>query len=178
MDFIDSQTFLNLKKAFESELITSSNYAIYARKAREDGYIEIGNTFEVLSHFEIEHATTWLKILNNGGLPDTSQNLKQSYEAERTDAEKYQEYATVARDEGYHEIGALFDGVANIEMNHDTILNNYEEDIEQNTLFCKNSSPLWICTVCGNIIGGVCAPVVCPICGVSQNYYQVYNYEI
>lgn len=87
----------------------------------------------------------------------------------------YRQYAEVAREEGYDNIAALFDGVANIELNHDVIFQNFADDIQKNQVFCKPTEVLWICINCGNIMGGLCAPAICPICGFPQGYYQVYD---
>lgn len=179
MDFQQSKTYLNLQKALEDELITCSKYQIYSIKAIQDGYIQVGIIFDTFSKFEREHAITWLKLLNNGSIPDTLQNLIESSENELYEADKvYKEFANTAREEGYNDIASLFDGIANIEMNHDTVFQTLADNIQTNTMFCKNEIKLWICTVCGNIIGGTCAPEICPICGFPQNYYQIYNLEL
>ncbi len=55
MNFERSETYANLKKAFQGETSASGKYAIYARKAWEDGYRQIGNIFDETSGNEREH---------------------------------------------------------------------------------------------------------------------------
>ncbi|WMJ89618.1 rubrerythrin family protein [Anaerocolumna sp. MB42-C2] len=176
MDFQQSKTFINLQSAFEGELISSSKYEIYGIRARQDDYQQIAYAFDVISRYEREHAVIWLKLLNNGEIPNTLQNLIESSEDEANKGNNiYREYAQTAREEGYNSIGALFDGVANIELNNEVIFRTFAEDIENNQVFCKPQEVLWVCINCGNIMGGLCAPAICPICGFPQGYYQVYD---
>jgi rubrerythrin len=176
MDFQQSRTFINLQSAFEGELISSSKYEIYGIRAREQDYQQIGYAFDVISGYEREHARIWLRLLNDGVIPDTLTNLLEGAEAEgRKGNNIYREYAETAREEGFAAIGALFDGVANIELNSEVIFRTFADDIQNNQVFCKPQSVLWVCINCGNILGGVCAPEICPICGFPQGYYQVYD---
>ncbi len=178
MDFQQSRTFINLQNAFEGELVSSTKYEIYGIRAREEGYQQIGNTFDIISKFEREHAVIWLRLLNSGELPNTLQNLIEgANEQSERGNNIYREYAEIAREEGYNSIGALFDGVANIELNSEVIFQTFADDIVTNQVFCKDREVLWICLKCGNILGGLCAPEICPICGYPQGYYQVYDTE-
>lgn len=176
MDFQQSRTYINLQSAFEGELISSTKYEIYGIRAREQDYQQIGYAFDVISGYEREHARIWLRLLNGGVLPDTLTNLLDGAEEEgRKGNNIYRDYAETAREEGFDAIGALFDGVANIELNSEVIFRNFADDIQNNQVFCKTQSVLWVCINCGNILGGLCAPTICPICGFPQGYYQVYD---
>jgi rubrerythrin len=94
MDFERSQTYENLKKAFQGETGASGKYAIYARKAWEDGYQQIGNIFESTSGNEREHAEIWLKAMNGGEVPSTLDNLKEAASGESYEwHEMYREFA-------------------------------------------------------------------------------------
>lgn len=87
----------------------------------------------------------------------------------------YREYARIANEEGYANIEALFNGVANIDLNHGLQLDVQYNDVIRNQVFCKPRETLWICMQCGNILSGLCAPEICPVCGFPQGYYRVYN---
>ncbi|WFR56191.1 rubrerythrin family protein [Anaerocolumna sp. AGMB13025] len=176
MDFQQSRTFINLQSAFEGELISSSKYEIYGIRAREEDYQQIGYTFDVISHYQREHARIWWRLLNNGVLPNTLTNLLEAADAEDVRGNSiYRDYADIAREEGYDSIASLFDGVANIELNSEVIFRTFADEIQTNQVFCKNEEVLWVCINCGNILGGLCAPAICPICGFPQGYYQVYD---
>jgi rubrerythrin len=176
MEFNQSRTYKNLQDAFEGELKTSTLYEIYGIRARQENYIQISDVYDLISGFEREHAIIWYKLLNEGMLPNTLQNLTSSALTEEDKGNNlYREYANTAREEGYDAIAALFDGVANIELNHDVVFQNFADNIVNGEVFCKPREVLWICINCGNIMGGSCAPVICPICGFPQGYYQVYD---
>lgn len=180
MDFEKSQTYANIKKASEFELMSSTRYRIYADTARQEEFMQIGNVFDTTARNELEHARIWLRRLNNGVLPSTQENLKYSIGTEMIMAnEMYREYAKVAREEGFDDIAALFNGIANIEYNHDSEFQVISDNMENNQVFCKEEETLWICMACGNILSGDCAPQICPVCGLPQGYYQVFvNYNI
>lgn len=176
MDFQQSKTFINLQNAFIGETVSSTKYSIYSIKARQEGYIEISNWYDSLSGFEREHATVWLKLLNNGAVPTTLDNLNETTQTEgNTGNSIYRDYASTAREEGFDNIASLFEGVANIELAHETEAHTFASDIQSDQVFCKPEAQLWICLNCGNILGGDCAPEICPICGFPQGYYQIYN---
>ena len=174
MSFEDSKTYQNLKKAFEGETKASGKYAIYARKAREDGYQQIGNIFEETSGNEREHAEIWLKLLNGGELPPTLENLKAASDGEHYEwTEMYPQFADTARQEGYLEIADLFEGVAKIENHHGSRFGKLARNIEHGMVFCKNREVVWVCLNCGNLIWGECAPEVCPVCAYPRGYYEL-----
>lgn len=174
MDFQQSKTYQNLRKAYERELMVSTLYDIFADKARQDGFIEIGFNFDTITRNEKEHARTFLRNLNSGTLPTTEQNLINSANYETETGSLYRDYATVAKDEGYTDLAALFNGVANIELNHNLLLSSEHDNVVREEVFCKPGETLWICLQCGNIMSGTCAPAICPVCGFPQGYYKVY----
>ncbi len=174
MDFKSSKTFKNLQNALEGELKASTRYEIYSQKARDDGFEQIGNIFEETSHNEKEHAEIWLKIIDNGEIPYTLDNLKDAYGGETHEwTNMYPEYARTARAEGFNEVANLFERVANIERHHDFRFRELAKNIENGAVFCKRVENLWICLNCGNIVHGKCAPRKCPVCGYPQAYYEL-----
>ncbi len=174
MDFRSSKTFQNLLNAVNGELKASTKYEIYSSKAREDGFEQIGNIFEETSHNEKEHAEIWLKILNNGEIPYTLDNLKDAYSGESHEwTSMYPEYARIAREEGFNEIAFLFDGIANIERHHNFRFRELAKNIKNGEVFCKPVENLWICLNCGNIVRGKCAPKKCPVCGYPQAFFEL-----
>ena len=69
MELQHSQTWKNLQTAFSGELHACAKYKIYALRAREDGYEQMGNIFDETSRNEQEHAEIWLKHLSGGEVP-------------------------------------------------------------------------------------------------------------
>lgn len=174
MEFRRSKTYNNLLTAFDGELIASSKYKIYGKKAHEDGYEQISNIFDETSRNERKHAEIWLKCLRCGEISSTYENLKDAAANESREATKmYRNFANVARGEGYVEIAELFDGVANIEGNHEERFKKLAKNIKKDTVFCKKSKVVWICTNCGHVEYNDCAPHKCPICGFPQSYFEL-----
>jgi rubrerythrin len=176
MEFQQSKTYQNLLTAFNWELTVSTEYSIYADKARADGFIEIGNIFDITSRNEKEHARIWLRNLNSGIIPSTADNLNHCAQLEdQSGNHMYRDFAKTARDEGYDNLAALFNGVANIELNHNQRFLRLSSDVTRDEVFCKEQENLWICMQCGNVMSGICAPEVCPVCGFPQSYYRLYE---
>ncbi len=174
IDFKQSKTYKNLQKAFEGELKASSKYLMYGAKAKEDGYQQIGNIYEETAGNEREHAEIWFKLLNNGKMPSTLENLEESYGEESYEwTNMYVEYANIARSEGYTDIANLFNQVGHIEMHHDYRFDKLAENIRKNQVFSKNNKVAWVCLSCGNLVLSECAPEICPVCGYPKGYYQL-----
>lgn len=173
MDFSESRTYKNLMSALQYELTTKALYDIYAIQAKDEQYIEIGRIYEVFSGNNLQHARIWLRLLNGGSIPSTLNNLRSSIKNINTNI--YSEYAIVAREEGYDEISSLFSGVGIIDANEDLTFETLAQEIETNQVFCKPVETLWICLSCGNILSGLCAPEICPVCSFPQGYYKVYD---
>lgn len=179
MDFQQSKTYQNVLNAYNIEAEINTRYQIYADQARLEGYIEIAALYEVTARNDKEHARIWMRQLNQGVIPDTQQNLQSSYDiASNLGNSLYREYARIARDEGYNDIASLFNGIANIELNHDLNFRTFYERLIRGELYCQPTESLWICMQCGNIMSGLCAPEICPVCSFPQGYYRLYNNEI
>lgn len=176
MDFLESRTYTNLGIAYNAEAIASTRDRIFADMARLEGFIEIGNVYDVTSQYNKEHARIWLRQLNQGVLPNTEEALQQSRDNELNLANNlYQDFARIAREEGFMDIAALFAGIANINYQLGTTFSRLYENVVQNEVFCKPAETLWICMQCGNIMSGECAPLICPVCGFPQGYYRLYD---
>ena len=180
MDFQQSQTYKNLQTAYDWEVSVSTTYSIYGDTARQEGYIQIGDIFDRVVRNEKEHARIWLRQINDGTLPNTEESLQRCAQMELYSGnEMYRDFARVAIAEVYNDLAALFNGVANIELNHNSIFTRYLNDIQTNQVFCKDQqTTLWVCMQCGNILSGLCAPEICPVCGFPQGYYRLYDSNI
>ncbi|CUH92191.1 rubrerythrin family protein [Herbinix luporum] len=178
MEFQQSRTYANLQNAYEMELMQSTLYSIYGDIARQEGYRQIGNIYDIFQRNNKEHAIIWLRRLNEGSLPTTADTLSTSANVENYKGNQlYREYANIASEEGYNDIANLFNGIANIDLNHGLQLETQYSDVVRGEVFCKPQAQLWICMQCGNIMNGLCAPEICPVCGFPQGYYRLYGTE-
>ena len=71
-----TQTEKNLQTAFAGESQAHTKYLYYASKAKKDGYVQMGDIFEETARNEKEHAKIWFKLLHDGAIPSTEENLK------------------------------------------------------------------------------------------------------
>src|SRR5690554_542273 len=119
MELKGSRTEKNLMTAFAGECQARTKYSFYASQAKKEGFVQIANFFEETSENEKEHAKIWFKLLHDG-IPTTAQNLMDGIAGENYEwTEMYAEFAKVAREEGFNKIAFLFEGVANIEKDHE-----------------------------------------------------------
>jgi rubrerythrin len=175
MEFKDSKTYQNLQAALNRELTSSAKYRIYAKKARKDGFWQIGDLFDETARNEQEHGEVLMKLLHGGALLSTSDNLRDAISRENYEWNTmYQQFADVARQEGYSEIAEKFEDIARIENNHDGRFEALVWNIEANRAFCRENEAAWVCNICGNLVWDRCAPDPCPVCGCSQGHYQMY----
>lgn len=173
MDLKGTKTEANLMAAFAGESEARNKYTYYAGKAKKDGYVQIANIFEETAANEKEHAKLWFKLLK-GGVPDTATNLKDAATGEHYEwTEMYPTFAKEAREEGFDEIAALFEGVAAIEKEHEERYKKLLENVEGGLVFSKDGDRIWQCLNCGHICVGPAAPEVCPVCAHPKSYFQV-----
>lgn len=174
LDFQQSKTYINLQNALQNELQTNAKMQLFRKKAEQDQLLECRFIFDTAAR-NGEFISERLRRILYGGDPSTLENLLEaSDDVENAEKNIYREYSRIAIEEGYTDIASLFNGIGNIKLNHNVTFHNAANDIQKNELFCKQTENLWICLGCGNIISGVCAPEICPICGYPQGYYQLY----
>ena len=172
MELKGSRTEQNLIAAFAGESEARNKYTYYASKARKEGYIQIANLFEETAANEKEHAKLWFKLIH--GIGTTEENLKDAAAGEHYEwTETYATFAKEAREEGFTQIAAMFEGVAKIEKEHEERYLKLLENVEKGLVFSKDGDTIWVCTNCGHIHIGKTAPQVCPVCAHPQGYFEV-----
>jgi len=174
MNLEGSKTLENLKVAFAGESQARNKYSYYASQAKKDGYEQIAAIFEETANNEKEHAKLWFKYMNGGAVPKTMDNLKDAAAGENYEwTEMYAEFAKTAREEGFMEIAAKFELVAKIEKEHEERYLTLLKNVEDNKVFEKSESKLWICRNCGHVYVGTKALELCPVCAHPKSYMEV-----
>jgi rubrerythrin len=172
MELKGSKTEANLKVAFMGESMARNKYTYFASKAKKDGYVQIANLFEETADNEKEHAKMWFKLLS--GIGTTSDNLAAAAEGEHEEwTAMYVEFARIAKEEGFSEIAALFDGVAAVEKEHEERYRKLLENVKGDGVFSRDGDVVWQCLNCGHIHTGAKAPELCPVCAHPQAYFAV-----
>ncbi len=173
MQLKGTKTEKNLQTAFAGESQARNKYTYYASKAKKDGYEQIAAIFEETANNEKEHAKMWFKLLN-GGIPDTVANLADAAAGENYEwTDMYATFAKEAREEGFDQIAAMFEGVAAIEKTHEERYRKLLANIEGGVVFSRDGDMIWECRNCGHIHIGNKAPEVCPVCAHPRAYFQL-----
>ena len=171
-DLKGTRTEQNLWAAFAGESQARNKYTYFASKAKKEGYVQIAKLFEETANNEKEHAKIWFKLLN--GIGDTAANLKAAAEGENYEwTDMYATFAKEAREEGFVEIAALFEGVAKIEKEHEERYLKLLANVEGGLVFSREGDMIWQCSNCGHIVVGKQAPELCPICAHPQAYFEI-----
>ena len=174
MELKGSRTEANLMTAFAGESQARNKYSYYASKAKKDGYVQIAQIFEETANNEKEHAKIWFKLLHDGGVPTTVENLKDAAAGENYEwTEMYAEFAKVAKEEGFDHIASLFEMVAKIEKDHEERYKKLLANIEGGLVFSRDGDMMWICSNCGHVHIGKEAPELCPVCAHPKAYFMV-----
>ncbi len=174
MELKGSKTEQNLMAAFAGESQARNKYTYYASKAKKDGFEQIAAIFEETANNEKEHAKLWFKLLHGGEIPNTLNNLEDAASGENYEwTDMYDNFAKIAKEEGFDHIAFLFDGVAKIEKEHETRYRALIENIKTEQVFNKPQEEMWICRNCGHIHFGKNAPKICPVCAHPQSFFEL-----
>jgi rubrerythrin len=169
-----TKTEKNLMEAFAGESQARNKYTYFASKAKKEGYEQIAAIFEETANNEKEHAKIWFKLLNDGSVPSTVENLKAAAAGENYEwTDMYERMAKEAREEGFDRIAYLFEAVGKIEKEHEERYKKLLANIEGELVFSKDGDKIWICRNCGHVVIGQSAPEVCPVCSHPQAYFEV-----
>lgn len=185
-----TKTEQNLLKAFAGESQARTRYVFFAKKAREEGYMQIADIFEETAMNEKYHAEAFFKFLEGGDLEinaaypagkigTTLENLKAAAMGENEEhTELYPHFAKVAKEEGFDKVAATFNFVAKVEKEHEERYNKLADNIEKSKVFKKDSKTKWKCGKCGYVHEGNEAPNICPSCKYDKENFEVkaYNY--
>jgi len=169
-----SKTEANLATAFAGESQARNKYTYFASQAKKEGFEQIADIFTETAENEKEHAKMWFKLLHDGGVPKTAENLKAAASGENYEwTEMYADFAKVAREEGFNDIAEAFDGVAVIEKEHEERFLKLLKNLENGSIYKKGDTVMWKCRNCGHIHVAKVAPDKCPVCVHPQAYFEV-----
>ncbi|MBE7030987.1 MAG: rubrerythrin family protein [Ruminococcaceae bacterium] len=190
MNLADSQTKINLMRAFAGESQARNRYNMAASKARKDGFYTIAEVFDYTAKQEQAHATVFYNHLKE--VVDTNFTMDASYPvniydttldylkaAQHNEYEEWQDayktFGDIAKEEGFTAISNSFYMIAGIEKVHGDRFGKFAEDLQNGTLYKKEEGTIWICTNCGYLHTGAEAPGLCPVCSHAQGYFLPYS---
>ena len=188
MDFINSQTRLNLARSFAGEAQARTRYTVYADQARKEGLEWVARIFEETAANEAVHAEEFLERLQklggtadnielNAGYPfrlgNTRENLVFAADGELEEhTGAYPGFAEMARREGFDEAARLWMRIATIEgVHHNTFL-SLADQLAGDTLTRKDEPITWKCLNCGYTYSSAQAAESCPVCGKGPGWQE------
>lgn len=172
-DLKGTKTEKNLWEAFSGESQARNKYTFFAKIAKKEGYEQIAAFFLETAENEKEHAKLHFKKLN--GIGTTIQNLKEAASGENYEwTDMYPRMAKEAQEEGFDEIAAMFEGIAEVEARHETRYKKLLANVENKTVFKKDKKTYWKCRNCGYIHEGKEAVEICPVCQHKKPYFELW----
>jgi rubrerythrin len=186
VELMESQTARNLLKAFAGESQARNRYTFAASVARKEGLEHVAAVFLETAENEKEHAKLFYKHLAplapldleiTASYPvvagDTAAQLKAAVAGEKEEwTTVYQDFAKVAREEGFDAAARAFEWIAKVEKEHEGRLKRLLEHVVNGTVFQRGEKIYWRCRNCGHIHEGTAAPKVCPVCQHPQAYFE------
>lgn len=184
--FEQSQTSLNLMRAFAGESQARNRYTFAAGQADKQHLHVVAGAFRFTADQEKEHAEVFYGLLAglngetlrvDGGYPvnlstSVGDLLRDARHNETEEWEKvYPDFARVARDEGFTRIGDVFANIAQIERTHAVRFGQFANAIESDALFRADEPVAWLCLNCGHIHIGAEPPKACTVCQHDQGYF-------
>jgi len=180
-----TKTERNLLTAFAGESQARNRYNYFAGQARKDGFVQIADIFEETANQEREHAKRFFKFLEGGSVEiqasfpagvigTTAENLEAAAAGEHEEwYAMYPSFAAVAREEGFGNIGSVFEAVCVAEKQHEKRYLGLLANVKAGTVFQKDRPVIWRCRNCGYLHEGETAPKVCPACAHPQAHFEL-----
>ena len=186
MDFKNSQTKVNLMRAFAGESQARNRYTFAAGVALKQKQHMIADVFYYTANQEKEHALIFYNHLKEcegenvkieaayplDNSDDLETLLKRAHHNEYEEYEKeYANFADIATNEGFHKIAQDFTNISRIEKVHGDRFEALRKMIENNQLYTSPTTTRWTCLNCGFIYEGTQVPEICPVCSHDQGYF-------
>ena len=186
ISFEQSETRLNLMRAFAGESQARNRYTFAASLAKKKNLYVVEQVFTFTADQERAHAKVFYNLLQkvngqnlkvDGTYPvelytDITQHLRSAQHNEYQEWEHdYAGFAKIADEEGFEDVSHIFGMIAGVEKTHGDRFGKFAELMEQDKLFVSDVQVKWMCLNCGQIIDATMAPAVCPICKHPQGYF-------
>lgn len=180
-----TKTEKNLLAAFAGESQARNRYTFFASAARKQGFEQIANVFSETADNEKEHAKVFFNHLEGGDVEmtatypagvvgDTRLNLEAAAAGEKMEwTVIYADFAKVAREEGFPEVGRSFEQISKVERFHESRYRKLAANIGNGEVFKRDVSVKWHCANCGYVHEGLEAPRECPACRHPQAFYEL-----
>ena len=162
---IMSETKENLKNAFAGESQANRKYLAFAKKADEEGKIELAKLFRAAASGETIHAMNHLKTLE--GIKSPEENIKEAIDGESYEInEMYPKFIEKAKEENNFEAVKVFKWALEVEKIHNNLFKEVLEKLKNNESL-NGKKYFYVCKQCGYPSKGK-VPEICPVCGFKE----------
>lgn len=184
--FVNSETRLNLMRAFAGESQARNRYTFAAGLAQRQGLHVLEQVFTFTANQEQAHAKVFYDQLQEFSgqtirvdgtypvdlFPDVLEQLRAAVHNEFQEYEHdYARFAAKAEEEGFPIVSHLFRQIGSVEKEHGERFSTLAQLMEQEALFVSPKQERWMCLNCGHIVEGTAAPAVCPVCRKPQGWF-------
>ena len=162
-----NETQKNLKAAFSGESRANRRYLAFAKKAEEEGYVQVAKLFKAAAEAETVHALNHLRIAGN--VKSTVENIKAAISGETHEFKNmYPDFIDIAKQEGNKQAAWSFNVASKVEQIHANLFKKVSEAIDSSQKL--EQIDYFVCSVCGNTVEGS-PPAKCPICGALKEQF-------
>ncbi len=159
------KTEQDLRDAFAGESQANRKYLAFAKKAEQEGYIQVARLFRAAAEAETIHAHNHLRTL--GGIGATKENLEAAIGGETFEFQKmYPKMIEDAISEGNKAALNSFNYANEVEKVHAEL---YKKALD--TLGKNVDVDYYVCQVCGYTAEGG-APDECPVCRAKKQAFK------
>ncbi|MGI5959480.1 MAG: rubrerythrin [Massiliimalia sp.] len=184
--FQDSQTKINLMRAFAGESQARNRYTFAAEQAEKQNLHVLREVFTFTANQEKEHGEIFYQLLQeldgqvigiDGTYPVNTSNeishmLQAACENEKEEAETvYPAFSKIAKEEGFQQAAYAFEMIAKIEKTHEQRFGHFLGLVKEHALFVSDTQVTWVCLNCGHVSYGTKAPEICPVCKHPQGFF-------
>jgi len=191
VNFLESKTLQNLARSFASECMEGAKYQFLSQMCVQEKYNFLESTLKTLAKHEMSHAKVFWdiivlsspdKVIENidfsMGYPFQQSEFEKNFEFDSENEKElstqiYPNFAKIAKDEGFKDIGHTFELVATVENCHSMLLEQIVDKLKNNKVYKNSTQIKWKCSECGFEHTSKDAFKVCPLCKKEQGYVEI-----
>ncbi|MGE5300545.1 MAG: rubrerythrin family protein [Acidobacteriota bacterium] len=160
-----SFTVKNLETAFAGESQANRKYLAFAKRAEEEGYMQVARLFRAAAEAETVHAHNHLRELS--GVRSTRENLETAIKGESFEFQQmYPKMIEDAKTEGNKTALRSFSLANEVEKVHARLYQGALESLGKNV-----DADYYVCQVCGFTAEGE-TPDECPVCKAKKQAFK------
>jgi thioredoxin-dependent peroxiredoxin len=160
-------TMDNLKMAFAGESQANRKYIAYARKAKEEGLLNVATLFNAAAGAETIHALGHFKAMD--GIHSTADNIKDAIGGETYEFTQMYPPMIALAEEDRHRAKVMFNYAAKAEQVHAVLYQRALDSVSRGQDLPRGD--FYLCPYCGNIESGK-PSVKCSICGAAPEKFS------